>query len=315
MKPKISIVIPLLNKGPHVERCLRSVLSQSIQDFEIIVVDGGSTDNGPQIVNNFGDSRIVFFQQTGKGVSAARNQGVSTSHGELVAFLDADDEWTPLHLEKLLILRKKYPEAGAYTTAYQIIQANGKLRMANYKAIPPCPWEGLIPDYFKSGTLGEYPVWTSVSCVPRQIFYEMKGFPEDAWYGEDADLFGKIAIKYSVAFSWYIGGIYHMEAVNRACNKEISLKEEPFVITARKAMNEGNVPREKLTYLNEYIEKKEMYRAERNLNSGKTKTAYKILKSHKSKSFRHRRLILRIIIVIYPSLYNKIYLWKTSKFI
>lgn len=116
----VSIVIPLYNKGPHISRTIQSVLNQTEQNFEIIVVDGQSTDEGPKIVKSFEDPRIFFFEQVGSGVSSARNEGISHSRSDFVAFLDADDEWMPDHLETLLRLREAYPEAGAYTTAYLV---------------------------------------------------------------------------------------------------------------------------------------------------------------------------------------------------
>lgn len=296
--PKFSVIIPLYNKGSHIKRALDSVLYQTVNEFEIIVVDGGSTDNGPDVVRSFQDSRIIFFEQEGTGVSAARNQGVKVGKADLIAFLDADDEWMPKHLETISKLRAKYPSAGAYTTAYNIQQSNGRLRWAKYEAIPPVPWEGLIPNYFKSGTLGEYPVWTSVVCIPKNVFNDVGGFPEDAWFGEDADLFGKIALKYPIAFSWYIGGIYHWETENRVCNRQIPLEEEPFVITAKKAIKDNSIPPDKIEYLKEYIAKKEIYRADRHLRYGNTETAIKILKNSKTTHYRYKRSRLMIKAII-----------------
>lgn len=296
--PNFSVVIPLYNKGPHIKRTLDSVINQTVQDFEIIVVDGGSTDNGPDIVRNFKDSRIIFFKQKDTGVSAARNQGVGASKANLIAFLDADDEWMPQHLEIILKLNEKYPHAGAYTTAYKIKERNGRLRWAKYETIPIEPWEGLIPNYFKSGALGEYPVWTSVVCIPKNIFKEIGGFPEKAWYGEDADLFGKIALKYPIAFSWYFGGVYHQEAVNRACNQQLPLEEEPFVKTAKKAIKENLVPPDKVEDLKEYIACKEISRAGRHLSAGKKEVAIQILKTHKTKYHRYRKLTFMAAVTI-----------------
>ena len=148
----VSIVIPLYNKGPHISRTIQSVLNQTEQNFEIIVVDGQSTDEGPEIVKSFEDPRILFFEQIGSGVSSARNEGISHSRSDFVAFLDADDEWMPDHLETLLRLRETYPEAGAYTTAYLVKYPNSQIKMASFHAIPEKPWEGLLPSYFKSAT-------------------------------------------------------------------------------------------------------------------------------------------------------------------
>ena len=304
--PNISVVIPLYNKGPHIKRALDSVLEQTIQDFEIIVVDGGSTDNGPDVVKEFGDQRIRFVQQKGTGVSAARNQGVSISQSEFIAFLDADDEWMPRHLETIQKLREEFPQAGAYTTAYKIQERDGKLRWAKYEAIPPAPWEGLIPNYFRSGTLGEYPVWTSVVCIPKKIFVEMGGFPEDSWFGEDADLFGKIALKYPIAFSWYMGAIYHWDTINRACDRQLPLDPEPFVKTALHSIENGTVPRDLLDDVKEYVAKKEIDRAARNLVAGRTEEAIQILKTYKTHYFWYRRLILLVMATMPYPLFKRV---------
>jgi glycosyltransferase involved in cell wall biosynthesis len=309
---KVSVIIPLLNKGIHVKRALDSVLDQTFQDFEVIVVDGGSTDSGPDVVKNLTDKRIRFMQQESKGVSAARNQGVYISKGDLITFLDADDEWMPLHLETLLKMRNKYPEAGAYTTAYKIMLQNGILRWAEYACLPPAPWEGMIPNYFRSAARGEYPVWTSVVCIPRDIFMEFSGFPEGSSYGEDADLFGKIALKYPIAFSWYMGGIYHWGAVNRICDNVISLNEEPFVRTAKTAISDGLVPLDKMDDLNEYIANKEINRAKRHVDAGKPKEARRILCENKTRYQRKRVFFMKLKTMLPYNVYQKLRTIKRS---
>ena len=285
MSGKISVVIPLFNKGPYIARTLDSILIQTFQDFEVIVVDDGSTDDGAEIVRGFDDPRIQLIQQVNQGESAARNRGVDEALSDFVAFLDADDEWMPNHLETILRLIEKYPEAGMYATAYKIRNSNGKTRLADYKYIPNPPWEGLLPDYFKSGTYGEFPVNSSVAVIPRKIFQEVGGFPEGYWWGPDADLFGKIALKYPVAFSWELGAIYHWDAENRACDRRIPLDyEEPFIKTARSALMKGEVPQELTESLNEYMWTKEYDRAIQNVQAGFPHTAKTILKQFTTKT-------------------------------
>ena len=118
--PAVSVVIPLLNKASHISRALDSVFAQTVQDFEIIVVEGGSTDNSPEIVRGFRDPRIRLILQDKKrpGVSAARNIGIHESRSEFIAFLDADDEWRPRFLETIIRLRQRFPDAGLYATSY-----------------------------------------------------------------------------------------------------------------------------------------------------------------------------------------------------
>jgi glycosyltransferase involved in cell wall biosynthesis len=283
---KISVVIPLFNKGPYIARTLDSVLRQTFQDFKVIVVDDGSTDDGAEIVRGFDDPRIQLIQQPNQGESVARNRGVDESQSDFVAFLDADDEWMPKHLETILNLIEKYPSAGMYTTACarKFRTTEEKIRSVNYQCIPNPPWEGLIPDYFKSGARGSSPVNSSVAVIPRKIFQEVGGFPEGYWWGPDADLFGKIALRYPVAFSWEVGAIYHVDASNRASDRHIPPDyQEPFVTTAFTALAKGEVPQELTESLIEYIYGKEYVRAMRYIADGDPAAAKTILKQFKTK--------------------------------
>ncbi len=277
--PDVSVVIPLYNKGPHIARAIQSVLNQTEQSFEIIVVDGQSTDEGPKIVKSFKDQRIFFFEQKGSGVSSARNEGVCHSRSDFIAFLDADDEWTPDHLKTLLRLRKMYPEAGAYTTAYLVKYPNFRIKLANFHAIPEKPWEGLLPSYFKSAAFGSSPVWTSVVGIPKRILTEMDGFTTEEWMGEDVDLWGRIALKYPIAFSWDGKGIYHTEASNRACNKVEPLAEAVFVCTAKEALAAGKVPLAMQKDLQEYIARRQISRAWGNIRAKRPDLARPLLKN------------------------------------
>ena len=283
--PAISVVIPLYNKEEYIARALNSVLSQSFKDFEVIVVDDGSTDRGVSVVRRFADPRINIIQQPNSGVSAARNRGVMAVKSDLIAFLDSDDEWLPDHLETLLKLHEKYPEAGAYTTACLISNSDFGIKPCHYYAIPEKPWEGLIPNYFKSAALGFPPVCSSVVCVPKHVLMKLSGFKEGVWMGEDTDLWGRIALRYSIAFSWNGMGIYHTEATNRASNRFEPIQENIFVLTTRDAIESGEVPLEMQNDLLEYIAKKQIETALFNIASGNKKLARKNLKNCSTKIF------------------------------
>ena len=117
----ISIVIPLFNKASHIKDTIESVLAQSYQNFELIIVNDGSTDNGPKIVREIKEPRILVIDQANAGVSAARNRGIDAAKGDLIAFLDADDLWNPDFLSAIMRLYQRFPWAGLYATAYRIV--------------------------------------------------------------------------------------------------------------------------------------------------------------------------------------------------
>jgi len=114
----VTVVIPLYNKGPYTLRALSSVARQSYQDFEVIVVDDGSTDNGAELAENFGDPRFHVVHQKNAGPGAARNRGIAETRTPLIAFLDADDEWMPEYLDVAVRAFEENPEIGCFTQGF-----------------------------------------------------------------------------------------------------------------------------------------------------------------------------------------------------
>jgi glycosyltransferase involved in cell wall biosynthesis len=312
MPPTVSVVIPLYNKGPSIERAITSVLGQTVQEFEIIVMDGNSTDDGPEIVKNHPDPRIHLYVQTGSGVSTARNQGIEESQSEFIAFLDADDEWMPNHLETLWRLKQRFPDAGIYATAYKKCLKSGKLVDVPYRAIPKSPREGFLPNYFESAALGEPPVWTSAAGIMKKIYFEVGGFPVGESSGEDLDLWAKIALKYPVAFSSDITAVYHMEGSNRLDDNYHSIEEEPFLKTGKKALAEGAVPEKMLPYFKEYIARKEIDTAVMNIYAGDYPLARKILARTETRCHRLEKFKWTIITRIPKSMFDRIRYIKNS---
>lgn len=110
---KVSVIIPLYNKAHTIERTLRSVFSQTYTNFEVIIIDDGSTDGSTNIIKEeFKDERLKIIVQQNKGVSYARNVGIENAKGDYIAFLDADDEWLPYYLQTVLEESRKHPKAG-----------------------------------------------------------------------------------------------------------------------------------------------------------------------------------------------------------
>lgn len=198
-RPFFTVVIPLYNKEQCIKRTLRSVLSQTFQDFEVIVVDDGSTDRGPEYVNAIGDSRIRLFQQTNAGVSSARNRGIKEAKADYITFLDADDEWSSDLLQTIMHLINSFPSAGLFATSYTLIAGN-IVRKTRLPRLPDS-WEGLLSNYFEIACGGDPPICSSAVCVPLKIFLKSGGFQEGVFSGEDLLLWATIALNHSVAYS------------------------------------------------------------------------------------------------------------------
>lgn len=118
---KFSIIIPLYNKRPYVERTLRSVFAQTFTDYEVLVVDDGSTDGSAELVQQYTDARLHIYRKENGGVCSARNYGIRKAQGDYIAFLDADDEWHPEFLSALDNLSRRFPQAGICATAYNLL--------------------------------------------------------------------------------------------------------------------------------------------------------------------------------------------------
>ena len=113
LETRVGVVIPLYNKGTLVRRALNSVLSQTYQNFEVVVVDDGSTDEGPDVVRECSDPRVRLIQQANAGPGAARNRGVQETQAPYLTFLDADDEWMPRFLEEYVEVLRRRPDCDA----------------------------------------------------------------------------------------------------------------------------------------------------------------------------------------------------------
>ena len=180
-------------------RAVNSVLAQSNRHWELIVIDDGSTDQGPALVAAVTDARVRLQRQTNQGVSRARNAGLEMARGEYVAFLDSDDYWEPAHLANLAALTVKYPDATLYGAAYFTIDG------ANKRALCPASAgmaeAGLMADYFACAIKFGPPLFTSSVLVSRQRLLDLGGFPAEVTAGEDLLTWARLACVGSVAYS------------------------------------------------------------------------------------------------------------------
>lgn len=190
---KFSIVIPLYNKAPYIIGTLTSALSQSFTDFEIIVVDDGSTDGGPALVEAVADPRVRMVRQANAGVSAARNHGIALAQGEWVAFLDADDWHHPSYLANLLIAQSAAPQADTVATGFIFLPDKPELwppRWPDQAGQPEVEIITNLPVRWMKGPS----LCTSAVCVRTSRLQAMQPcFPPGESQGEDLDLWFRLA--------------------------------------------------------------------------------------------------------------------------
>lgn len=231
---RVSVVIPLFNKAPYVGRALASVIAQTYTDFELIVVDDGSTDEGPQIVERNNDPRIRIVKQGNAGPGAARNRGIAEAQGEFIAFLDADDEWLPDYLSESLLLLDQYGSGVASITSGYIEHPAGVSRETLWHA------RGLrdgiarlTPETAPAFVIALLAYMSPCTTVVRattvrrwQGFYER----DHCMYGEDAHLWLKVLLNESVAVNLKPLVRIHFEASGPTQTRRSVRPVEPFLI-------------------------------------------------------------------------------------
>lgn len=197
-----SVVIPLWNKRHTVAATLAGAMAQTWRDFELILVDDGSTDGGMAETLRFDDPRIRRLTQANAGPGAARNSGIRAARGEWIAFLDADDIWFPDHLAELDRVRRRFPDAGLIGTTVLRSDRQGRYRT-------PARSEGRIEsvNFFDLVNQGRWPVTTSSAAIPRRTFEALGGFG-DAPCGQDIEFWTRIALDRPIAVSSRATAVY-----------------------------------------------------------------------------------------------------------
>ncbi|MBQ5620777.1 MAG: glycosyltransferase family 2 protein [Alistipes sp.] len=211
MKSSFSVIIPLYNKEREIEATIRSVLAQTLQPLEIVVVNDGSKDRSAEIVRSIDSPLIRLIDQPNAGECAARNRAIREARGEYVALIDADDQWEEGFLEEIDALIHEYPDCGLYCTSFQVVSNEGLFRA-------PClEKRGVVEDFFGESA-HRYIAIPSASAMPRRIFDEIGGFPEGMKIAGDLYMWIKLARRYRVCFSPRPLVRYLKEASNRSAS-------------------------------------------------------------------------------------------------
>ena len=231
---RVSVIIPLYNKGLWIRRAVDSVLQQSFADFEVVVVDDGSTDGGALKLGGCNDERLRIVTQTNLGPGGARNRGIAEAKGEFLAFLDADDEWLPNYLrESVALLDEAGDEVAAVSCGY-FEYPSGVSRQDMWRA------RGLTKGQFRltprtSPIEAAYRLAYMSPCTTvarAKTLRKYGGFYswERCVYGEDATLWLKVLLNENVLFHLDPLAVFHRDASELSANLKGARPLEPFLL-------------------------------------------------------------------------------------
>lgn len=190
--PTVSVVIPAYNCSAYLPTAIESVLTQTYDDLEVIVVDDGSTDDTSNAIQPY-LGRVQYIRQTNKGLPGARNAGIRVSTGEFVALLDADDSWRPEKLELQMPLFAD-PEIGIVYSDFSVTYADGRFLQSYLKDRPLAAEGYVIENYIRSRFL-----FPSTMVLRRSALEDCGLFDEEMLASEDIELFARICLRWKVA--------------------------------------------------------------------------------------------------------------------
>lgn len=223
--PFFSVVIPLYNKEKNIGSTIDSVLNQTFSDFELIVVDDGSTDRSAEIVASYDDPRIRLIKKENGGVSSARNRGVYEASAKWVALLDGDDRWMPKFLSEMKRLVIDFPDCVIYGSSYEILKGGS----SHIKRVPLLPddFRAELHDYWRKARHSLF--FTSSSVVlKRDVALAVGGFDEQLSIGEDLDMWIRMSLNGKGAYTNSPLAIYDQDADNRAMERSFPYRKSIY---------------------------------------------------------------------------------------
>lgn len=214
--PYFSIVIPVYNKEIFVAKTIKSVLEQTFTDYEIIIVNDGSTDQSEAKISACKDSRIRYYSKKNEGVALARNFGIEKATAEYICFLDADDFWHPNFLETMHRFTSELPEQKVFAAAIEI-ETKNKTIPAHYSIPKKSDFE--IVNFFDASKK-ECVLWTSSVCIHKSVFEKVGTFDTNIKHGEDTELWIRIGLKFPIVFinKTLARYVYDSESISRKMN-------------------------------------------------------------------------------------------------
>ena len=302
---KCSVIVPLYNKVGSIQRTIDSILAQTLTDFEVIIVDDGSTDGSTQVTAKCTDSRVRIVSQVNAGPGAARNRGISESCGEYLAFLDADDEWLPEFLEQAVSIIKDdealisfgyadptnkdnsisafWDKRGVQTGSYSLDNATSpEFAVALLSYITPCT------------TLARAEIVKKYGCFNDK---------DRCVYGEDAHLWLKVILNEKVSVTRNKLVIVHSEDSNLSNNLSGPYPVEPFLLNPDEII--GFCPDSKLELLMKILSIRASQTAITYARYGHKDIARKLLVNY-CKNYKYRKYYKALVYCFFSDYYPRI---------
>ena len=222
--PLVTVVIPVYNGAGYIEQAVKSVITQSYINWELILVDDGSGDNSLEILDAFSqaDNRIVVISQKNTGQASARNRGVQAATGKYLAFLDQDDYYAKKHLEFLVNFLENNEDIGMAYNDAEIVDKDGN-RLYN-QGTSPFPPKDSPPKSIFECLKKDLCILPGTVMMRRELFIEVGGFDGDFVGFEDDHLFIRIFRKAKFGRTYEVGLFYRMHGTNTSLNVEVMCK-------------------------------------------------------------------------------------------
>ena len=242
--PRVSVVMPAYNAEKYIAKAIRSVFDQTSDDWELIIVNDGSTDRTADVAGGFAGPKIQLVNQANGGAGHARNTGFAHARGRYVALLDADDWYEPQHLERSAGFLDDQPRCSLVGTNYLFIDYKGETTLGCKPGeILGRPGDGLIPDYFRATMRNRcYPI-TCCALFRRELIPELGGFDPSLPSDEDHDFWTRWAMRTQFGYIDQPLCYYRIDTPN-SNRKNLGESIRARVASWRKltAMESGEIP-------------------------------------------------------------------------
>ena len=281
---QFSVVIPVYNKANTIRAAVESIYAQTVQDFEIVIVDDGSNDALEDALLNLHTPKLRLIRQENGGVSAARNTGIANAQGEYVCFLDADDLWKPHHLETVQGLIEKYPQSHMFATSHELVDFDGTVEHSN-ETLKQMDADFETDDFLGLLNATSYEVINTNSICVKKTAFEQENihFEPGVRIGEDTDVWYRLGLCGKVAVSQQETTVYRRE-YSTATKESSYVQNWIFSLREQEILSDNRISEKaKRSYI-QLLDRYKMTGSRECMAAGDRKSARRMLREVREKS-------------------------------